>query len=286
MRKPTAFRTAARTWLPLLALFGLPHAASAQRGGRGLVRDYIRDPGELAMVQKMEDALVPGFKDDVFTLARLMYQPSGYGRGRNWQDDFPDADVNLGWRLFQVTSLKVHPGFKYISINPKELAGYPFTYLTATDSLNLTPDESAALRKYLLNGGFLMAEDFWGDRSWAHVYQEMRKIFPDRAPVEIGLSHPIFHNVFDFKYLAQMPSVGVWTGYGQAYDPADYSKDHDPHYYAVYDDKNRMMVLICRNNHFGDGWEHEGDDHSYFDHFSEPQAYPMFINILFYAMTH
>ena len=57
-------------------------------------------------------------------------------------------------------------------------------------------------------------------------------------------------------------------------------RGHDPHYYAIYDDKHRMMVLICHNNHFGDGWEHETDDESYFDTFSEPMAYPMFINIL------
>jgi hypothetical protein len=47
-----------------------------------------------------------------------------------------------------------------------------------------------------------------------------------------------------------------------------------------------MMVLVCHNNHFGDGWEHEGDDESYFDIFSMPMAYPMFINILTYAMAH
>jgi hypothetical protein len=47
-----------------------------------------------------------------------------------------------------------------------------------------------------------------------------------------------------------------------------------------------MMVLVCHNNHFGDGWEHETDDESYFDTFSEPMGYPMFINVLFYVTTH
>jgi hypothetical protein len=83
-----------------------------------------------------------------------------------------------------------------------------------------------------------------------------------------------------------MPSVGTFTRSGQSYDYADYSFDHDAHYYGIFDDKHRMMAIICRNNHYGDGWEHEGDDHGYFDKFSEPQAYPMFINILYYAMTH
>ncbi|HLX71442.1 MAG TPA: DUF4159 domain-containing protein, partial [Verrucomicrobiae bacterium] len=81
---------------------------------------------------------------------------------------------------------------------------------------------------------------------------------------------------------------GAFMRYHVSYDPGwPYDeKGHDPHYYGVYDDKNRMMMLICFNNHFGDGWEHEGDDQSYFDIFSEPMGYPMLINILVYAMSH
>ena len=255
-------------------------------GGRGGRAYNINDPDELAMMQKMEESLTPGFKNDVFTFARLMYQPSGFGRGRFWDDDTPDADVNLAWRLYQVTSLKVHPGYKYINITPQELAAYPFVYLAATDAMYLSAEQCAVLRKYLLNGGFLMAEDFWGDQSWAHVREQFRQIFPDREPVELTIDHPIFHTVFHFKDEPQMPSVSTFLRTGRSYDQAEYSTDHAPHYYAIYDDKNRMIAIICRNNHYGDGWEHEGDDHSYFDVFSEPQAYPMFINILFYAMTH
>src|SRR6185437_12811929 len=65
--------------------------------------------------------------------------------------------------------------------------------------------------------------------------------------------------------------------------PSYAEKGHDPHYYGIYDDKQRMMVLICFNNHFGDGWEHETDDHSYFDTFSEPQAYPFFQKLRFFG---
>jgi hypothetical protein len=94
--------------------------------------------------------------------------------------------------------------------------------------------------------------------------------------------------VFDFKKAPQIPSVGAFLNTRQFYDPGwpYVEKDNGPHYYAIYDDKRRMMVVICHNNHFGDGWEHETDDTSYFDTISEPMAYPMFINILVYAMTH
>ena len=133
-----------------------------------------------------------------------------------------------------------------------------------------------------------MADDFWGDDQWAHFHEEIRRVFPDREPVELSLDHRIFHSVFDFKKQPQIPSVGAYMRTGQSYDPGwpYYQMNQDPHYYALYDDKQRMIALLCHNNHYGDGWEHEGDDETYFDRFSEPMAYPMLINILVYTMAH
>jgi hypothetical protein len=102
------------------------------------------------------------------------------------------------------------------------------------------------------------------------------------------MTNRIFHTVFDFKQAPQIPSVGSFLTTGEFYDYGyDFdTKGHEPHYFGIYDDKQRMMVVICHNNHFGDGWEHETQNPIYFDKVSEPMAYPMFINILVYAMTH
>ena len=60
-----------------------------------------------------------------------------------------------------------------------------------------------------------------------------------------------------------------------------------PHYRGVYDDEGRLMVVICHNTDLGDGWEEESRAGEwYFKEFSEPKAYPMVINIIFYSMTH
>jgi len=277
----TIFRAFA---LLLLASALLPLTAMAQRRNRSVVTD----PQELAYMEEMNKAIKPEFKDDVFTFARLIYQSSDYyGGGRGARDDTPDSDVCLRWRLFQITSLKVGVGTGYqeIYITPKELAGYPFAYMTATNNMELTEAEAKALREYMLNGGFVMAEDFWGDQAWRHVHAEFKLIFPDLEPVELPLNHPVFHSVFNFKYAPQIPSAGF--GYrGTSFDSADYAGDHDAHYYGLFDKKGRMMAIICRNNHYGDGWEHEGENREYFDKFSMAQAYPRFINILFYSMTH
>ena len=134
----------------------------------------------------------------------------------------------------------------------------------------------------------MMADDFWGDDQWQHFHEQLKQVFPRREPEELTLTNRIFHSVFDFKQQPQIPSVGAYLRTGQSFDPGwpYYEKNQDPHYYALYDDKRRMMALICHNNHYGDGWEHEGDDETYFDKFSEPMAYPMLINILVYTMSH
>jgi hypothetical protein len=254
-----------------------------RRGGRGGVSaEHIK---EQEMIEKSID---PAFTNDVFTFARLRFTSDGYGWGRSWDDDTPSADLMVTFRLFQTTSLKVRPWVNVIDITTKDLADYPFVYLAAAGQLVLSDDEAAALRAYLLNGGFLMADDFWGDDQWEHFSEQVKQIFPNRAMEPMDLNHPIFHTVFNFKKQPQIPSVGDFFATGQSYDMRHpYERmNHDPHYYGVYDDKHRLMMLICHNNHFGDGWEHEGDDESYFDLFSEPMGYPMLINILTYVMSH
>jgi hypothetical protein len=219
--------------------------------------------------------------EDVFTFARLRY--SSWRSAGNWRIDWPDADYNLSYRLQQLTSLKVQPEGKTIDITDENLRDYPFVYIVEPGSLDLSDAEAASLRKYLLGGGFLMVDDFWGEAEWGNFYHEIRQVFPEREPVELDISHPIFHTVFDLKEKPQMPSIGVWSSTGLTYEREDAKQVH---YRAIFDDKGRMMVLACHNTDLGDGWEREGEDPRYFRQFSEKMAYPMAINIIFYVMTH
>ena len=71
-----------------------------------------------------------------------------------------------------------------------------------------------------------------------------------------------------------------------AWEYHDGEECREVHHRAIYDDKRRMMVIATHNTDNGDGWEWEGDNHYFFEHFSEKIAYPLTINILFYQMTH
>jgi hypothetical protein len=68
--------------------------------------------------------------------------------------DLPDADLNLSYRLQQMTSIKVDPYARIIRANDPELFSYPFLMTAAAGAMVLEEDEIVGLRKYLLNGGF------------------------------------------------------------------------------------------------------------------------------------
>src|SRR5579863_1610771 len=126
--------------IPVALLLGAVALFSARGqfagGGGRPVRprfgDFIGDSEAQREQEEMEAALKPGFKDDVFTFARLRYENIDYGRGRrSWDDDRPLADWNVAYRLFQVTSLKVRPGLNDIPVTLDEMQKYPFVYAAA-----------------------------------------------------------------------------------------------------------------------------------------------------------
>ncbi len=277
------------------------------QGQRGLPNQQFLDSRESLFQWDVD----PEFPHDVFTFVRIAYDATSYrntsygntgygsmmsGRGGGRMGgmgggrsgiDWPDSDNNFSYRLHQLTSIEVNPEPVYITLQDPSLFEYPFIYMLETGSMRLIEEDVKTLREYLLNGGFLMIDDFWGNSAWANVRNEMRRVFPDREPVLLTLDHPIFHCVFELKEIPQIPawdyavnrSTDTLTGVTS-------ESGLPPNYYGIYDDKGRMMVIICRDTDLGDGWEREGQSHTFFKEFSEKKAYPLGINIVFYAMTH
>ena len=245
------------------------------------------------------------FKSDVFTFVRIQYDSmggrggrgggfggygygGGYGGGR-WATDFPDSDLNLSYRLQQLTSLKVNPDPIHMRLTDEKLFDYPFIYIIEPGGLVFSEEEVMALRHYLLNGGFLMVDDFWGDYEYDNFYREIKRVFPDREPRELPITHQIFQCVYKLKEKPQIPSINA-AFYGRdqgiTWEEGHGGNCRDVHYRGIEDDKGRLMAIICHNTDLGDGWEREGEDPWYFKEFSEKKAYPMGINIITYAMTH
>src|SRR6266513_4832095 len=143
----------------------------------------------------------PGFEKDAFTFVRIRRDEEHYSSGRagSWWTDFPDSDLNLSFRLQQMTSLKVDPDGRVLDLPDPDLFNYPWIYMVEPGSLVLRDEEVAIRRKYLLNGGVLMADDFWGERQWANFHREIKRVLPEREFVELGMTNQLFHCVFDIK---------------------------------------------------------------------------------------
>lgn len=228
------------------------------------------------------------FEQDAFRFVRVAYSSHYYGRrgrGRGgWLTDYPDSELNFSYRLQQLTSIAVNPQPICLPLTDKRLFDFPFLYIIEPGSLSFYDDEIVALRRYLLNGGFLMLDDFWGSEAGFNVETELRRVFPDRELEELDLKHELFHYVYDLKEKPQVPGISHWRRFG---DTSERGWDSDePHYKVIRDDEGRVMVLFCHNTDLGDGWEREAENRQYFELFSEKLSYPMGINIVLYAMTH
>jgi hypothetical protein len=228
-----------------------------------------------------------------FTFCRLAYRQAYDGDGGGWGVDYPRADMNLPLRLSELTKTPVNfdeshePNHVVIQATEAELFKCPFVMMSEFGGALITPEEAAALRGYLQKGGFLWVDDAWGDYAWQHWVQELRKVLPEAGyPIfEVPLNHSILHSLFDSNRVPQIPAIGNAGRNGRTDERWNDPTDDVAYMRAVADDKGRIMVLMTHNTDFGDAYERESDDPTYFYRFSV-EGYAVGINVLLYAMTH
>ena len=225
--------------------------------------------------QQMGSNVAPGGHSFYFT--RGMYSGRGWRSG--WATDAPDADRWIINVISRLTLLDVYPRENYVALDDPELRRFPFLYILEVSSMGLTDAEVQGLRDYLLAGGFLMVDDFWGTAEWAAWEREIRAVLPEYDIVDIPLDHPIFATVYQVDEVVQVPSIG------NARRGVSYERDGIvPHLRGIFDEKGRLMVAINWNTDIGDAWEW-AEDPSYPVQYST-YAYQMAANFFIYAMTH
>ena len=214
-----------------------------------------------------------------FTFVRLKYGGQLTQRS-SWRVDWPASDRNFIWQLRKQTNINANPREKIIEVGAEELFLYPFAYLLEVGSLRLSDAEAANLREYLLRGGFLFIDDFHGEREWRLFHRELKKIFPEREPVDIPISHPIFRCFFTIDKLVQIPGLRSLFS-GRTYERID---GYPAYCRGVFDDKNRLMMIIHFNSDLGDAWEHAAED--FYPREYSDMALKMGINAVVYSLTH
>ena len=268
-----------RGWrMIVLASAGLLLLTSNSSAQRGMFRRY-----ELARPESFDGA---------FQFCRVLYRTAANGDGGDWQVDFPRADSNLMTRMSELTKTPIsrlpdgEPNHVIIRLAQAELFKCPFIMMTEVGNIFLDEDETKNLREYLLKGGFLWADDFWGEYQWSVWDSQFRKVLPTGAyPYQdLPIEHPIFRQFFTVQRFPQIPSIGVWRGSGGGTSEKGYDS-RVPHARAVMDDHGRIMVLITHNTDFGDSFEEEATDREYFIRFSV-DGYAFGVNALLYALSH
>lgn len=236
----------------------------------------------------------PGeWPDRDVTICRLWYTSVRSERdGSGWKTDYPYSEINLLIRLGEMTPARIsynleqkRPNTWVVKLSDAKLYDCPFLIASDVGTIGIRDEEASALREYLLKGGFLWVDDFWGSEAWNQWEQEIAKALPPAEyPIEdISAADPIMREMFDLERVPQITNVTFWLkNNGKTSEREEDSAQ--VHVRAIRDRHRRIMVLMTHNTDVGDSFEREREDSEYSRLFSPP-GYALGINVLLYAMT-
>jgi hypothetical protein len=231
--------------------------------------------------------------DRDFTICRLWYTSVRAERdGSGWKTDYPYSEINLLIRLGEMTTTPIsynpeqkRPNTWVVRLSDAKLYDCPVLIASDVGTIGIKDEEALALREYLLKGGFLWVDDFWGTDAWNQWEEEIAKVLPpEEYPIEdISAADSIMREMFDLERVPQNTNVTFWLkNNGKTSEREDDSAQ--VHVRGIRDLHRRIMVLMTHNTDVGDSFEREREDSEYSRLFSPP-GYALGINVLLYAMT-
>jgi hypothetical protein len=221
-----------------------------------------------------------------FMYCRLRYERMRQARKSGWGDDYPQADYNMMVRLAELTKTTIslwnngYPGFMNVTPMDDNLFKCPYLRMQNAANYEFLGEEASRMKDYLTKGGFLWMDDNW-DPDFEYIRPNLTRILPGAKIVDLTVEHPMFSVLYRVHPLPQIPSLGSWqrTGQDSEVGPAPV------HYYGVFDDHDRLVVLVSMNSDVSDSWEREGDNQDYFHTFGG-KGYTLGVNVAVWVMTH
>jgi hypothetical protein len=265
-------------------------------------RPYVTGPGAELMAQEAPPAvgrpvtggaIGPRMDPDEtpgrwpFYWTRAVY--TGYGRGwygrggrggGSWATDYPKGDRQFLIVLKRLVRLRAYDWENAVSLTDPDIRRFPIIYAVEVGRMDMTEDEVEGLRSYLEAGGFLIVDDFWGSREWAQFEYNIRRVFPDRPIVDLGLDHPLFSAYYDIEEILQVPNIRNGAGGYRTHE----SDGYVPYVRGITDDSGRLMVVINWNTDLGDAWEWA--ESPYYPLVFSTFAYEIGTNMIVYGMSH
>jgi uncharacterized protein DUF4159 len=231
------------------------------------------------------------FEDGGFTACKLMYTSNRREAGGiGWSTDYPFAAINLMTRLSELTKTRVshdnqhEVNYWVVRLTDPTLFDCPVLLGTDVGTASFSDDEATRLREYLLKGGFLWVDDFWGTESMEQWTEQMRKVLPEYPIFDVPPEHPIRSTLFSINQVEQVSSINFWRRSGGDTSERGYDSPHAD-FRAIADGKGRVVVIMTHNTDIGDSMERESEDPEFFAKFS-PNGYALATDIVLYALTH
>jgi hypothetical protein len=236
---------------------------------------------------------VPADFDGSFNYCRGYYTSNRREQsGSGWSTDYPGADNNFSVRLAELTLVPVklnpdrQPAHIVLRLTDPLLRRCPLLFMEDIGTAEFSDEEVLALREYLVKGGFLWVDDFWGSYAWDQWVEEIGRVLPPHQYpiVDIPPDHQIMHMLYDVKQMPQVPSINFWYRSGGQTSERG-AETSVVTFRGIHDEKGRLMVVMTHNTDIADTWEREGENREYFERFS-PEGYAIGVNFILYAMTH
>lgn len=198
----------------------------------------------------------------------------------SWTQDYPRGDRHLAMALRRLTRIHVRSVEQPVNLDDgDDVYNWPWLCAGEMGDWLLTDAQCVKLRDYLLRGGFLFLDDFWGTEEWNRFQESMSRVFPDRPIIEIPEDSAMFHAVYDVKEKFQIP--GQWA----LRRGTTYREDGAiSQWLGIMDDAGRVMVVMAFNNDVGDAWEW-ADDPNYPERYAS-LGLRLGVNSVVYALTH
>lgn len=267
----------------IVALLSLTLAGLAQRGRFPGVAEEVDTPPVFA-------------KDAEFHFIRVEYTDlPGFSRGfrnvsRNgrangwWAQDWPDADNHFTVGVGRLTRIDVGEP-RHVGLTDPQLFEYPWIYVTQAANWDLSDAEVNQLREYLMRGGFLVTDDFWGEAEWDYFQETMQRVLPNQPIPDIQETDSVMHVLYDIRDKDRTYIPGSrHLRYGPGGTTQVMQQGNPPAWRAMYDNKNRMVVAVNYNTDVGDAWEFA--DAPYYPAEMTILAYRYGINYIIYSLTH
>jgi hypothetical protein len=256
------------------AVWAAERPAPSSRRGAG-----VEEPQRALRRQDFRPSLAnPRAQGREFFFTRAIYSGGGR-RGGSWATDYPKADQQFLTIIDRLIDLDAYERENAVRLDDPELRRFPFLYALEVGYMYMTEPEVHGLRDYLLAGGFLMIDDFWGTREWANFEAEMKRVLPEYQIIEVPLDHPVFNTVYNIDEIVQVPNISRAQG-----GPTWQRDGIVPHVRGIFDDHGRLMVAVNWNTDIGDAWEWA--ESPYYPLKYSTYAIEITVNLIVYAMSH